>query len=221
MVSMLLQLSVFKKIYKYNATHNNRIFTKLNTVVTQLNVNENMGPLLQLLRPDRWKILQLLKINGQNEKEFSQLRISEHEFNEFIEKHNWISQKGIVMVPESNELETNSYLMINHDGRLFQNNNGKYHTSSPIQKIGLKRAITQVGFSYSKYILNVVGVMKLLSETKAFFIIIINNMLYNIHIVKMYLYIFIILYYIIIHLLQLLIFMYQIGGKNVTTKKIK
>jgi len=145
-------INVFKEIHKYNATHNNRIFTKLNTVVTQLNVHENMGALLQFLRPDRWKILQILKINGQNEKEFYQLRISEQEFNDFIEKHHWISKKGIVMVPESNELETNSYLMINHDGRLFQNNNGKYHTSSPIHKIGLKQAITQVVFSYSKYI---------------------------------------------------------------------
>src|SRR3972149_6191899 len=40
---------------------------KINTTVTALSWNEDLHPLLEELRPDRWKVFQVLPIRGEND----------------------------------------------------------------------------------------------------------------------------------------------------------
>ena len=40
---------------------------KLNTVVNAMNLDDDMSELVLKLRPDRWKIFQVLPVDGQND----------------------------------------------------------------------------------------------------------------------------------------------------------
>lgn len=47
---------------------------------------------------------------------------------------------------------TESYLMINPEGRFYQNTEGKYIYSSKILEVGLSQAIQEIEFNDKKFI---------------------------------------------------------------------
>ena len=53
---------------------------------------------------------------------------------------------------EDNEKMTGSYVMIDPAGRFFQNTQGIYKYSSPIQEVGVLEALKQVGFNWKKLV---------------------------------------------------------------------
>ncbi len=143
---------VFELIEEFNSKFDHKIFTKLNSVITKLNFNEDMKIFVSSLNVKRWKIFQILKIEGENDKYFDDLKISNQEFNIFIKNHLELNQKGTAVIPESNEDMTESYLMINPNGELYQNSNGKYFKSKAIHKVGFENAIQEIQFSFEKFI---------------------------------------------------------------------
>lgn len=54
---------------------------KLNTVVNAYNLNEDFSSILEEIKPDRWKVLQILPVIGENDRFFSRLRITANQFN--------------------------------------------------------------------------------------------------------------------------------------------
>ncbi len=98
---------------------------KINTVVNSYNYNEDLNSFIEWAQPERWKVFQALKVEGQNEKQFDEIKVSEDQFNSFLKRHK--NQKSLV--PENNEAMTGSYLLIDPLGRLFENSAGK-HTYS-------------------------------------------------------------------------------------------
>ena len=120
---------------------------KINTVVTKLNYNENMRSLISDLEPDRWKVFQILQIEGENDESARGMLITRDQFMEFVKKHEYLKP-----VYEDNNAMTGSYIMIDPLGRLFQNWAGKYRYSKSILEAGFPEALRQVGCDNKKYI---------------------------------------------------------------------
>lgn len=102
--------------------HCNDIKLKINTVVSKLNVNEDMTVFYKRLKPDRLKFLQVEIVNGINDAA-AQYQIDKKAFVEFCERHRACGSD--IVCEQSNGLE-NSYLMINPQGEFQLNDFGKY-----------------------------------------------------------------------------------------------
>ena len=134
---------------------NHGVRVKCNTVVTKLNVDEDMSTIIRMLAPERWKLFQVLPVSGENDDEIDNLVITKEEFQAFVERHQPMRDEGVEIVPEDNTLMTNSYFMISPDGRFFwhtpQKESRGLEYGKPILKVGLKEALRQVRFSEKKF----------------------------------------------------------------------
>jgi len=128
-----------KLLRKYN------IRVKLNTVVTKLSYDEDMSWLIKKIKPERWKVFKLLMIKGENDAA-KYLTISDKEFNSFIEKHEKCDP-----IMENNDDMTNSYVMIDPEGRFFSNSNGKLNHGPPILAVGVEKAFKITEFNIAKF----------------------------------------------------------------------
>ena len=136
----------FALINKFNKTEN-YILPKLNTVVNKLNYKENMIDFVLKTGVTRWKIFQLLTIEGENVKYSKDLIINKEEFYEFYEINKEIEKYGVELVAENVDELTDTYIMIDPEGRFFSNNNNKYLFSKPIYEIGVEKALKQINFN--------------------------------------------------------------------------
>jgi radical S-adenosyl methionine domain-containing protein 2 len=137
---------------KFNIINNfsksgNYILPKLNTVVNKLNYKENMIDFVLKTGVTRWKIFQLLTIEGENVKYSKDLIINKEEFYEFYENNKLIKKYGVELVAENVDELTDTYIMVDPEGRFFSNNNNKYLFSEPIYKIGVEKALEQIKFN--------------------------------------------------------------------------
>jgi len=123
--------------------------TKVNTVVNQLNKDENFHVLISDVKPDKWKIFQVLIIEGENDRAKS-LTVSREEFETFLVNH--ISLTAYTTIyPEYNEDMIGSYLMIDPSGCFYDNSSGVYVRSEKILKVGVSNALKQIEVSREKY----------------------------------------------------------------------
>src|SRR5271156_1435740 len=58
---------------------------KVNTVVTRHNCEEPVVELIARVRPERWKVMRVLRIAGENDRHFDHLRISDDQFKNFLD----------------------------------------------------------------------------------------------------------------------------------------
>lgn len=121
---------------------------KINTVVNKYNLNEDFNKFIRYANPKRWKVFQILKIEEQNDEQFDEVKISFDEFNTFIDKHK--SNKCIV--PESNELMTSSYLLIDPLGRLFENTKGKHTYSDSLINNSIDHCLNQINLNREVFV---------------------------------------------------------------------
>jgi len=107
---------------------NPHIKVKVNTVVNSINYKESFTKLMSAINPEKWKIFQVLPVLNDH------LLVTSQQFSEFVNRHNQLQD---FMVVEDNEAMTNSYLMINPQGRFYQNSR------------------TEIGYTYGDLILDV------------------------------------------------------------------
>lgn len=124
---------------------------KINTVVSSANVDEDLTAFISAVKPNRWKLFQVLPVGGQNDGKVEEMVISDKQFNDFVQRHMGLESVTRV-VPESNELMTGSYAMVDPAGRFFDNAEGKHRYSKPILEVGARLAIQEVQQDYSKFI---------------------------------------------------------------------
>lgn len=106
---------------------NNGIKLKINTVVTKLNYSEDLRALISDLRPQRWKVFQMLGILDQNERHLAELAATKEEFEIFKQINSSIElDSGLSPVFETNEDMVDSYLMLGPDGSVIQNTDNRY-----------------------------------------------------------------------------------------------
>lgn len=125
---------------------------KLNTVVTALNWQEDMRPLVRELAPARWKVFQVLPIIGQNDGDVEPLLISREQFQAFVDRHREFDAEGLGPVAEDNDAMTDSYAMIDPLGRFYGNHGGRYVYSRPIVEVGVLEALAEVQFEAQRLI---------------------------------------------------------------------
>ncbi len=123
---------------------------KVNTVVTSLNCKEKLHDMIYTLRPNKWKIFQVLPILYENDMVIDDLQISIIEFQEFL--HNHTDLRCVTkIIPEENKKMIGTYLMIDPSGRFFDNVLGYYRFSDPILDVGLEAALGQIEWNIENY----------------------------------------------------------------------
>lgn len=124
---------------------------KLNSVITSLQKDDDMTSFLLQLRPERWKIFQVLPVTGQNDTMDPSLYIDLIHFQRFVDRHRPLEEHGIKVVAEENEDMRGSYAMIDPLGRFFDNASGCHTYSEPILKIGIDLAWDEIYFDYNRF----------------------------------------------------------------------
>jgi radical S-adenosyl methionine domain-containing protein 2 len=118
---------------------------KINTVVNNLNWQEDMNEHIERLRPFRWKCFQVLIVQGENDdleggtlRDGHSFTITDEQFDAFIKRHE--GQK--CLVPEPNRLMAKSYLILDEYLR-FLDRTGKQPSKS-ILEVGVEEALQSV-----------------------------------------------------------------------------
>jgi len=120
---------------------------KINTVVNSFNWKEDMNPTIKELSPFRWKVFQVLKLEGENSGEnairnVDKFLISSEEFNDFTQRH----KHNPCFVPEDNTKMKNSYLILDEYLRFLNCQNGFKVPSKSLLEVGVEKALEESGF---------------------------------------------------------------------------
>lgn len=116
---------------------------KINTVVNAYNYDENLNEFITWANPERWKVFQALRIEGQNDKQFDEIKVSSKKYLSFINRHS----KQLSLVAEDNEAMTGSYLLIDPQGRLFENSEGRHTYSDSLIKNDIDHCLNQINLN--------------------------------------------------------------------------
>ena len=124
---------------------------KINTVVTRSNCDEDLAGFILKARPERWKLLQVLPVRGQNDGMVDDFVITHEEFAHYVACNRYVESMDITVVPESNDLMTGSYVMVDPAGRFFDNVAGRHVYSRPINQVGVDAALSDVSVDTDKF----------------------------------------------------------------------
>lgn len=125
---------------------------KVNTVVTSANWTEDLSPFIMEMQPERWKMFQVLRVDGQNDSHIGEFAIGNSQFEQYVERNRSVENSGIRVVPESSQLMTGSYVMADPLGRFFDNTEGRHTYSRPILEVGVRAALQEVTVYADRFI---------------------------------------------------------------------
>jgi radical S-adenosyl methionine domain-containing protein 2 len=125
--------------------------TKMNTVVSARNWEEDFRSFLLRAGPARWKVFQALPIQGQNDSAFPEFAVSEAQFRAFVARHEEVAST-LTIAAESNDEMLGSYLMVDPLGRFVTNMSGIYRYSKPIWDVGWDAAIADTQVDVAKFL---------------------------------------------------------------------
>jgi radical S-adenosyl methionine domain-containing protein 2 len=117
---------------------------KLNTVVNAVNCDDSLLDLINEIQPNKWKLLRVLPVHDH------QLTITKAQYQGYVQRHSALSS---IIVEEDNEAMIHTYLMINPEGRFYQNSDAGsgYIVSDSILTAGVEQALSQVPFNVSGF----------------------------------------------------------------------
>lgn len=119
---------------------------KMNTVVNKHNCDEDFAALLDILKPDKWKVLRMLPVTTND------LAVTDQQYTNFVRRHQHYAD---IMFAEDNNDMRASYLMIDPDGRFFQNDTitpeTDYNYSRPVMQDGVLAALADIHFDGAKF----------------------------------------------------------------------
>ncbi|KAI1431542.1 hypothetical protein GGR50DRAFT_59480 [Xylaria sp. CBS 124048] len=125
---------------------------KLNTVVCIYNWEEDMTETIKRLDPFRWKVFQVLYVEGENDskeedvalstrkRNAKELLISDEQFKIFCDKHKDLE----AFVPEPNSLMASSYLILDEYLCFLDKGAGAEKQSRSILDVGVQKALAEV-----------------------------------------------------------------------------
>lgn len=102
--------------------HKHGIKLKINTVVSKLNVHDNLLPLYKKMKPNRLKFLCMHVLENINS-EVNELKPTREQFETFVAANRY--EHAEEFVAEAEGSMQNSYLMISPSGNVFLNENGE------------------------------------------------------------------------------------------------
>ena len=133
---------------------------KLNTVVCDLNWQEDMSSTIQDLQPFRWKVFQVLFVEDENDASTSDtilderkrdaraLLISQEQFEVFCGKHRHLD----AFVPEPNDLMASSYLILDEYLCFLDKGSGRERQSKSILDVGVAKALDEIKFDRDAFV---------------------------------------------------------------------
>jgi len=124
---------------------------KINTVISKYNKNEYLAEFINQVKPFRWKILQVARVEGQNDSQFDGVKVTTEEFHAFCEQNKQGLLPEIKFVIEPNDIIRGSYLMVDMLGRFYDSSKGCHSYSKPILEIGVEEALQEISVSYEKF----------------------------------------------------------------------
>ncbi|KAI0834422.1 hypothetical protein F5Y06DRAFT_306828 [Hypoxylon sp. FL0890] len=125
---------------------------KLNTVVCIHNWEEDMAAIVRELDPFRWKVFQVLYVEGENDadekdaqlekhkRNARKLLISDKQFETFCNKHRHLK----CFVPEPNSLMASSYILVDEYLCFLDKGEGVEKQSRSILEVGVQKALSEV-----------------------------------------------------------------------------
>ena len=125
---------------------------KINTVVTSETWEEDFTEFITQARPERWKIFQVLPVQGQNDGQIQSYAVTREQFAAYVARNRAVEKDGIVVVPEDNEMMTGSYVMVDPAGRFFDNTQGSHNYSDPIIDVGVDEALKGVSIDPQRFL---------------------------------------------------------------------
>lgn len=137
---------------------------KINTVVHKFNNLDSsiIFKIIDIIRNnsdfkiDRWKIFQTLKVEGQNDLQFENIMATKDKFDRYIRMVKNIAIKNNLdtnfIVPEDNEAMTGSYLLVDPQGRLFENSKGTHTYSDKLTQFSFEHCIKQITLDRDMFI---------------------------------------------------------------------
>ena len=128
---------------------NHNLPLKINTVVSQANLDEDFSDFYSSVKPDRIKMFQVLVPNLPIKRDYSEFLITSEEYFAFVKRH---QDKGFSIVAESNELMVGSYFMLNAAG-CFENDDNGFESECLLNTdMTVEKALKEVGINMDKYL---------------------------------------------------------------------
>jgi radical S-adenosyl methionine domain-containing protein 2 len=124
---------------------------KINTVVTSANCDEDLNSFIVRARPHRWKIMQMLAVDGPDSRYDEDLLVGRRRFARAVRRGRKVELRGIRVVAERSQDMVGSYVMVDPAGRFYDNIGGEYAYSKPIPEVGVEEALAQVQVSHWKF----------------------------------------------------------------------
>ena len=125
---------------------------KINTVVTAETWEEDFTDFIMTAQPERWKILRVLPVAGQNDEGIDKYTISDAQFEAYVSRNKSVAELGIAVVPEDNDMMRGSYAMVDPAGRFFDNVQGRHTYSKPIIDVGVEEALKDVAIDHDLFV---------------------------------------------------------------------
>lgn len=144
-INNVISPAQWRKLAK--TVHGCGIALKINTVVSRLNLDQDLSKLYRELSPDKIKLFQMHLIDGIND-QAKAYEIAESEFESFCERHKAFQS---VIVTEPYGSMENSYLMVNPEGKIQLNDNGSYKTFGDLKTHPLSEILKNVPMNSEKF----------------------------------------------------------------------
>jgi radical S-adenosyl methionine domain-containing protein 2 len=141
----LLDFEALARNFEVLRCLNPSLTVKLNTVVNRQNWQDDLSGVVDFIQPEKWKILRALPVIDQS------ATVTGDQFQAFVNRH---SAYRSISVVENNQDMLESYIMVDPQGRFFQNSpcSAGYQYSEPILEVGAERAFEQVNFNASRFL---------------------------------------------------------------------
>ena len=113
---------------------------KINTVVNAFNWRENLTQAVTKISPNKWKLLRVLPVYS------DQLCVTQAQYLSYVQRHQALSN---VIVAEDNDDMWQSYLMLNPEGKFYQNSGPceGIKQSPSILDVGITEALSHIKFN--------------------------------------------------------------------------
>lgn len=118
---------------------------KINTVVNKYNHLETMSDLINELKPSRWKVFQVLALEGENigpdaRRNVEDLLIPKEQFEDYVSRNSERLINKSIMKVEGNNVMQSSYVLVDEYGRMLDCSKGGKTPTKSILEVGVDAA---------------------------------------------------------------------------------
>eukprot|EP01033_Poteriospumella_lacustris_P006177 gene6178-4437_t len=136
---------------------------KINTVVNRYNHHCDMSAFINELKPMRWKVFQVLPLEGENiganvTRDVTRFLIADEEFQGFIQRNQAGLQTPSILKVEGNDVMQSSYVLVDEYGAFLDSSGGGKVATQSLLDVGVDTALTQLlssehgGFNHDAFV---------------------------------------------------------------------